>query len=74
MPTCIVHIALEEGCYVAMDSAMRATIHSLVCFRGDAIEAWAVSIFQFVDSSVNFFKEAGQVKLREHGTLTASHQ
>jgi hypothetical protein len=52
-----------------MDSATHATIHCLVCFRGDAIEAWAFTILQFVDSSINFFKGAGQVKLRKHRSL-----
>ncbi len=37
--------------------------------QGDTIEAQAVAILQLVDSSINFFKGDGQVKLREHGTL-----
>jgi hypothetical protein len=69
MPTCIVCIAFEEGRYVAMDSAMCATIHCLVCLKGDTIKAQAFAILQFVDSSLNFFKGDGQVKLREHGML-----
>ncbi len=69
MPTCIVCIALKESRYVALDSAMHATIHCLVCFRGDTIEAQAFAILQFVDSSINFFKGDGQVKLRKHRML-----
>jgi hypothetical protein len=69
MPAYIIRIALKEGRYILMDYAMRATIHCLVCFRGDAIEAWAFTILQFVDSSIDFFKGDGQVKLRKHRLL-----
>jgi hypothetical protein len=60
MPAWIVYIALKEGRYIVMDSATRTAIHCFViCFRGDAIEAWAFAILQFVDGSVNFVKGDG---------------
>ena len=59
MPDWIVHITLKEGRYVAMDSAMHMVIYCFVCFRGDAIEAWAFAILKFVDGSINFVKGDG---------------
>jgi hypothetical protein len=59
MPAWIIYIALKKIRYVAMDSAARTAIHCFVCFRRDAIEAWAFAIHQFVDGSVNFVKGDG---------------
>jgi hypothetical protein len=59
MPAWIIYIALKKKRYVAMDSVACTAIHCFVCFRGDAIEAWAFAILQFVDGSVNFVKGDG---------------
>ncbi len=46
-----------------MDMPLGRGIHRFVCLRGNAIQAWALSILQFVDGSINFVEGDGGVNV-----------
>jgi hypothetical protein len=46
-----------------MDTLLGRSIHRFVCLGGNAIQAWALSILQFVDGSINFVEGDGGVNV-----------
>ena len=59
MPSFIVGIAVKKGSNMCVDESSSLSVHCFVCFGGDAIQAWAFSVLQFVDGSINFVEGDG---------------
>ena len=68
MPSFVVDSSFKEVTDVAMHSASRDVVHCFECFRGDAIEAWCFSLFQFVYGAFDF-RKSNRVVNRRHAWL-----
>ena len=64
IPSFVVDSSFEEVTDVAMHSTSRDVVHCFECFRGDAVEAWCFSLFQFVYGAFDFRKSNRVVNCR----------
>ena len=72
MPSFVVDSSFKKVADVAMYSTSRDVVHCFECFRGDAVEAWCFSLFQFVYGAFYFCKTnraSGQGGPGQYGLL-----
>ncbi len=74
MSSFVVSVAFKKGSNVFMDTLSVRGIHCFVCLGGDAIQAWALSILQFVDGSINFVEGDGGVNVVKGRALGGCQQ
>ena len=69
MPSFIVGIAFKKGSNVFMNSLSGRSVLCFVRFGGNTIQAWALSILQLVDGSINFVEGDGGVDVMKSWAL-----